>query len=419
MAAPVTILHLDMDAFFASVEILRHPELVGRPVVVGGDGPRGVVAAASYEARAYGVHSAMPSVRARRLCPDAVFLHGDHAHYGQVSARIMAILRDATPLVEPLSLDEAFCDVTGVLHAWRDVTALAESLRARIRATESLECGVGVGPTKLIAKLASKRAKPRVGRPGEGPRPGAGVVAIGEQDQLAFLHALPVRELWGVGPATRRRLESIGVHTVAELAAIPVPVLQSRFGDSAGRQLHDLAMGVDPRPVVADRTPRSIGHEETYRTDLVDRSVLDTEILRLADATARRLVEHGLQARTVQLKVRFADFSTVTRSTTFAQPAATTRVLARAARTMLGELDVDGGVRLLGVTGANLVDASADRQLTFDLDGPPTRASAEAAVDRVRSRFGAGAIASASLIVDGEVDVRRRGDQQWGKGPAR
>lgn len=404
-----------MDAFFASVEILRRPELRGRPVVVGGDGPRGVVAAASYEARSYGVHSAMPSVRARRLCPEAVFVHGDHAHYARVSARIMAILRDATPVVEPLSLDEAFCDITGVLHAHPDAVGLAQALRDRIRQQEGLECAVGVGASKLIAKLASKRAKPRVGPPGVGPDRGAGVVEVTTEDQLAFLHRLPVRELWGVGPATFARLEAIGVATVGDLAAIPPEVLRRRLGGAAGGQLHDLAMGVDHRAVVPDRAPRSIGHEETYSHDLVDRSRLGTELLRLADAAARRLIEHGLLARTVQLKVRFADFTTITRSHTFAQPTAVTRELAGAARTMLERIDVSAGVRLLGVTGTNLVDESTDRQLSLDLAGSDARRSAEAVVDRVRSRFGDAAIAPAALVVDGSLDVRRRGDQQWGR----
>lgn len=412
----MTILHLDMDAFFASVEILRHPELRGRPVVVGGDGPRGVVAAASYEARSHGVFSAMPAVRAKRLCPDAVFLHGDHAHYAEVSARIMAILRDATPLVEPLSLDEAFCDVTGVLHAHEDVRGLAEGLRKRVRDAEGLECAVGVGPTKLVAKLASKRAKPRPGPPGAGPEPGAGVVVVDRDEQLGFLHGLDVRELWGVGPATLARLTGIGVVTVGDLAAIPVTLLRRRFGPAAGAQLHDLAMGVDPRPVVADRTPKSIGHEETYLHDLVERRVLSTEVLRLADATAQRLGEHGLVARTVQLKVRFADFTTITRSHTLDRPTASTTELARTARDLLDAVDPAGGVRLLGVTGMNLVAADADRQLAFDLSGSGPRRATDEVVDRVRSRFGADAIAPAALVVDGRVDVRRRGDQQWGRG---
>jgi DNA polymerase-4 len=412
---PRVILHLDMDAFFASVEIQRHPELRGRPVVVGGDGPRGVVAAASYEARAYGVFSAMPSVRARRLCPDAVFLHGDHAHYSAVSRRIMAVLTEVTPLVEPLSLDEAFCDVTGVLHAYPDVKDLGTELRRRIRIGEGLECAVGVGPSKFVAKLASKRAKPRIGRPGSGPEPGVGVLVVGADEQRAFLDDLGVQEIWGVGPATLRRLTEIGVTTIGELATIPRTVLERRFGRASGAQLHALARGIDPRRVVADRAPKSLGHEETYERDLVAPERLRTEILRLADATAARLREHDLVARTVHLKVRFADFTTITRSRTFASATGSSRQLAVAARHLLADVDVGRGVRLLGVTASNLGHEDSARQLALDVDADASWRQTEKVVDDVRARFGADAIASAALISDGSLDVRRRGDQQWGR----
>ncbi len=405
-----------MDAFFASVEVLRRPELRGRPVVVGGDGPRGVVAAASYEARAYGIFSAMPSTRARRQCPDAVFVHGDHAHYSAVSGRIMALLRNVTPLVEPLSLDEAFCDVTGVLHAHDDdVAALGAELRRRIRDAEGLECAVGVGPSKFVAKLASKRAKPRIGRPGRGPGPGIGVLVVTAADQQAFLDGLDVSEIWGVGPATLARLADIGVRTIRELKAVPRAVLERRFGPANGAHLHALAHGVDPRPVVPDRSPKSVGHEETYVRDLVATSEIGTEVLRLADATAARLREHRLEGRTVQLKVRFADFTTITRSRTLAEPTASSRDLADAAARLIGDVDVTRGVRLLGVTAANLVAATADRQLTLDVDRTGPWHDTEQVVDDVRARFGPDAIAPAALLADGAIDVRRRGDQQWGR----
>lgn len=409
------ILHLDMDAFFASVEILRHPELRGQPVVVGGDGPRGVVAAASYEARAYGVHSAMPAVRARRQCPHAVFVHGDHRHYASVSRRIMAVLADVTPLVEPLSLDEAFCDVSGVARARDDVAALARGLRERIRAAEGLECAVGVGPSKFVAKLASKRAKPRVGPPGSGPSPGSGVLVIDPAAQQAFLESLDVAELWGVGPATLRRLTGIGVTTVGDLAAIPRSVLEHRFGAGAGSHLHDLAHGIDPRPVVPGRAPKSVGHEETYLDDLVARDALDTEVLRLSDATAARLHERRLVARTVQLKVRFADFTTITRSRTLPDPVASAGEIAAIARKLLADVDVTTGIRLLGVSTSNLTGESEARQLTLDVDTVGPRRATDAVVDDVRARFGHDAIAPAALISDGSIQVRRRGDQQWGK----
>ena len=404
-----------MDAFFASVEILRRPELRGRPVVVGGDGPRGVVAAASYEARAYGVHSAMPSVRAKRACPDAVFVHGDHAHYAEVSRRIMAVLRSITPLVEPLSLDEAFCDVTGVGHTHPDVAELGETLRRRIRDAEGLECAVGVGPTKFVAKLASKRAKPRVGRPGSGPSPGPGVLVVTEAGQQAFLTGLGVDEIWGVGPATLRKLTDIGVHTIGDLAAVPVTVLERRFGRAGGAQLHALAHGIDPRPVVPDRAPKSVGHEETYPRDLRDPAEVATEILRLADATAARLGDHGLEGRTVQLKVRYGDFTTITRSHTLAEPTASARTIAAEAKRLTADVDVARGIRLIGVTVANLAGTGAARQLTLDVDGDASWQHTERVVDDVRARFGPDAIAPAALLGAGALDVRRRGDHQWGR----
>lgn len=408
------ILHLDMDAFFASVEVLRHPELRGRPVVVGGDGPRGVVAAASYEARSYGVFSAMSSVRARRLCPDAVFLHGDHAHYAAVSRRIMEILRQVTPLVEPLSLDEAFCDVTGTRRTYPDVRVLATTLREEIRASEGLECAVGVGASKFVAKVASKHAKPRAGRPGAGPRPGPGILVVDADDQSAFLTPLPVREIWGVGPATLRRLSQIGVVTIGDLAATPPSALEHRLGTALGTQLHQLANGIDPRPVLADRPPKSIGHEETYNSDLVDPSQLSTEVLRLADATATRLHENGLECRTVQLKVRFADFTTITRAQTLSEPTASSRDLAATARRLLSAVDTTRAVRLLGVAVSNLMAPAQTRQLSLTLDDGSSR-STDGVVDAVRARFGPGAIAPAALVVGSELEVRRRGDQQWGK----
>lgn len=279
---------------------------------------------------------------------------------------------------------------------------------------------VGVGSSKLVAKLASKRAKPVVGRPGSGPGPGIGVLVVTPDDERQFLEALPVGELWGVGPATLKRLGALGVVTVGDLAAVPEQSLRTRFGATAGERLAALSRGVDTRPVVPDQAPRSVGHEETYVHDLADRAVMTTELLRLANATAARLVDHGLVGRTVQLKVRFGDFATITRATTFPEPTASARAVAIASRDLLAGVDTARGVRLLGVTVTNLSPESAARQLTLGLDGPdPGTAGswhdAEAVVDDVRARFGPGAIAPAALIADGTIDVRRRGDQQWGK----
>lgn len=412
-----TILHVDMDAFFVSVELLRHPELVGQPVVVGGAGVRGVVAAASYEARSYGVHSALGSVKARRLCPDAVFLPGDHAHYGEVSSRIMAILRSVTPLVEPLSLDEAFLDVTGVLHGERTGAEVAAEIRERIHRQESLSCAVGVAPTKFVAKVASKEAKPRVGRPGSPPTPGPGVVVVTSDGQLEFLHGLPVGVLWGVGPVTGRRLAELGVRTVGDLAELPLATLTRRIGSAAGLHLHQLANGVDPRPVVPDQVAKSVGHEETYATDHHSLATLGPELLRLTDATTARMRERGIVGRTVTVKVRYGDFRTVTRSHTFEDPTSSMRRVSRVARTLLESLDLRGGIRLLGVSMSGLEGAAdTSRQLRLGMDAEEDWVEAEQVIADIRARFGAGAIAPATLLDPSGLRVRGRGDQQWGPG---
>lgn len=403
-----------MDAFFASAELLRHPELAGQPVVVGGDGPRGVVAAASYEARSYGIFSAMSSAKAKRLCPDAVFLHGDHAYYATLSARIMSVVRDVTPLVEPLSLDEAFCDISGVLQGDTSPTQVATRLRQRIFDEQGLWCAVGIGPSKLIAKLASKLAKPIVGRPGNGPTPGAGVVCIPEHAQISFLHRQPVRSLWGVGPATARQLQGLGVATVGDVAALPCAVLERRIGVAAGRQIWNLAHGIDDREVVADLAPKSIGHEETYSVDLTDDKQIRTEIMRLGDATARRLHEKNLAARTITVKVRFADFQTVTRSITLSEHTESPTRIIPIACELFDRIERSDGVRLLGVSASGLTEPRGHHQLSFDELASTDRHDATDAVNAIRDRFGPDAIASATLLSKGRIGVRKRGDQQWG-----
>jgi len=420
-----TILHVDMDAFYASVELLRRPELRGRPVVVGGTGDRGVVAAASYEARSYGVYSAMPSVRARRLCPDAVFLPGDHAHYGEVSATIMELFRAVTPLVEPLSLDEAFLDVSGTRRLLGEPDEVATQLRGTVHDETGLWCSIGVAPNKFLAKLATNGAKPTASR--QGPVPGAGVYRVRPGEELTFLHALPVERLWGVGPATLAKLTPLGVRTVADLAALPRQLLVDRLGPGAGVHLHELSLGHDDRPVVPDAEPKSISHEETFAKDLVSMDALRTEVVKLSEAVAARLRHHGYRGRTVQLKVRYHDFSTVTRSHTLDEPTDRGTDLVHLAWSMLLRLPVERGVRLLGVGAANLTRGDEPRQpeqLSFDdlFGDAPVPSSTEvstaprewdranSAVDAIRDRFGSDLIGPARLA----GRPFRAGQQQWG-----
>ncbi len=392
------ILHVDMDAFFVACEQLRRPELVGRPVIVGGTGHRGVVAASSYEARAYGIHSAMPTAHARRLCPTATFLPGDHAYYGEVSRRVMAILRSYTPLVEPISQDEAFLDVTGARGLFGRPPVIAASIRARVWDEERLTCSVGVAPNKLLAKLASEAAKPRASL--DGPEPGLGVKVVEPEQALAFLHDHPVRALWGVGPATLARLERLGVRTIGDLAELPELALITTLGTAHGQHLWALAQGTDDRPVVPDQAPKSIGHEETFARDHHSLETLEREAVRMADSVAGRLRAHDLAGRTVTLKVRFGDFRTITRSTTLLELVDTGPAIARAAKVLLANVDPTPGVRLLGVSVSGLA-AGAERQLSL-LDGEAGAAGwddASRAVDAIRDRFGADAIGPAGSAV--------------------
>ncbi len=438
MSRGATILHVDMDAFYASVEVLLRPELAGQPVIVGGAGPRGVVASCSYEARAFGIHSAMPSTQARRLCPDAVFLSGRFDVYHDYSRRIHEVFHAYTPVVEGIALDEAFLDVAGARRLFGSPGDIARAIRSRIREELGLWSSVGVASSKLLAKLASEAAKPHASR--RGPVPGEGVVEVAPGGELAFLHPLPVEALWGVGPATAKRLTRFGVVTVGDLAQIPRESLVAALGHAHGTALHDLAWARDTRPVEPDRETKSIGHEETYRHDLDERERLQEEVVRMADSVASRLRAAGLAGRTVTLKVRFADFVTITRSATGAQPLDTGPEIARLATDLLAQVDIARGVRLLGVSVANL-SADAGRQLRLDdwaagPDGPGSWSEAAGAVDAVRARFGDAAVGPAALVrrappagpsaqdsggaAEGDTEerpglrVKRLGDTQWG-----
>jgi DNA polymerase IV len=407
------ILHVDMDAFFVSVELIDHPELRGRPVIVGGAGDRGVVAAASYEARAYGVHSAMSSVRARRLCPHAVFLSGRHDRYAEVSRQVMDVFVSFTPLVEPISLDEAFLDVTGAERLHGRPTTVAHAIRRRVLDEVSLTCSVGVAPSKFVAKLASEAAKPTASV--SGPQPGLGVKVVGEDEVDAFLFPLPVSALWGVGPATLDRLSRLGVTTVGELAALPVEVVTGSIGNAAGQHLHALANGIDERAVEPDRPLKSVGHEETFPRDHHTHASLEREIVRLSDAVGTRLRRHGLAGRTLTLKVRFSDFHTITRSSTFVLPTDSTSAITRGAKDLLAAVDPTPGVRLIGVSISGLSDGSA-RQLTLDDAASPGWDGATQAVDAIRERFGTASIGPATLADQGRLRVRREAEAPWGPG---
>ena len=407
-----------MDAFYVSVELRRRPDLVGKPVVVGGTGSRGVIAAASYEARRYGVFSAMPSSRARRLCPQAVFLPGDHELYAQVSAEVHEIFQSVTPFIEPLALDEAFLDVTGAQRLLGDAVTIAHHVRAEVWRRLELRCSVGVAPNKFLAKLASKAAKPVAG-PG-GVREGPGVLEIPVGGELAFLHSLPVKALWGVGPATLERLNNLGVHTVRDLADLDEPSLVAALGVAQGRHLHQLAWAVDDRPVEVDRAPKSIGHEETFDRDLHTVDQLRRQLVALSDGVAGRLRRHGAGARTLTLKVRFAGFHTITRSVTLPSPVTTAHAILQAVEPLLEAIDPSPGVRLVGVTASNF--GAPAEQLSFagfdDLAGPAADEgdweAAETTMDAIRSRFGATAIGPASSVTPRGLKIVRKGAQQWG-----
>lgn len=385
-----SILHCDLDAFYASVEQLHDPALVGRPVIVGGLGGRGVVAAASYEARTYGVHSAMPMHRARRLCPDGVFLAPRFDAYHDASRSVMAILRSYSPLVEPIALDEAFLDVSGARRRFGPGREIAVAIRERVRRETGLTVSVGVAGTKFLAKLASDRSKPD------------GLLVIEPGEELAFLHPLPVRSLWGVGPQTQKRLTALGVRTVGDLAALGEDTLVAALGEARGRHLHALAHNVDDRAVEPERAVKSIGHEETFPVDHSDADLLRREVTHLADRTAARLRASGHRGRTVQLKVRYGDFRTITRSRTLAHPTDLAAEIAATARALLDAVDVGPGIRLLGVSIQQLVEDATP--LALDLDGGAgpadagRRAALEDSIDTVRSRFGPDSVRPARLV---------------------
>ena len=380
------ILHVDMDAFYASVEIVKDPSLRGKPVIVGGQGGRGVVTSASYEARAFGVRSAMPMITAHRLCPDAVYLPNVFDDYQDFSKRIRTVFDSYSPLVEPLSLDEAFLDVAGSVKLFGPPVDIAGRIKSDI-AGLGLPCTVGVAPNKFLAKLASTRGKPN------------GLLVVKSDAVARFLDPLPVDALWGVGAVTAETLRRLGLETVGDVAAMPRRTLERALGDSLGAHLHNLARGIDERAVTPHEPAKSVGSEETFSFDLDDTSEILREILRLADRTAARLRAKSLCGRTVTLKVRFSNFKTITRSRTVGAELDTAAEIYSAVKDLYLKLDPQRPrIRLLGVSVTSLVPGPPRRQLLLGEGRPTPWNEAAGAVDDIRRRFGEGAVTPATLL---------------------
>lgn len=379
-----TILHVDMDSFFVEVERLRDPSLRSRPVAVGGVGPRGVIASASYEAREFGVRSAMPTSTARRLCPDMKVVSPSHGVYSEMSVLVFEVFHTFTPMVEGLSLDEAFLDVAGLTRHYQSSVEVAEAVRASIRSRLGLPCSVGIAPTKFVAKLASEEAKPD------------GIRHVTAAGQLRFLHALPIDHLWGVGPATLAGLARFGVSTVGELSEIPEGSLSSALGPAHSRHLLDLANGIDPRPVEPDSESKSISAEETFPEDLVDADRLEVVLLSQSQRLAGRLRRGGLRARTITLKLRFSDFRTITRSHTSSDGVDSPRDLFRVARGLLASSYQGAPVRLIGLGCTSLVPGGRPHQMAIGADDAWDQVSEM--VHAARERFGERAVEPARLL---------------------
>jgi DNA polymerase-4 len=384
------VLHVDMDAFYASVAIRDHPELRGLPVVVGG-GHRGVVLSATYEARLHGVRSAMPMTRARRMCPHAIVVPPDFTDFEAVSSSVMEMFRSITPLVEPISIDEAFLDVSGSLRRFGSPSEIGEYLRARIHDEQRITCSVGVASSATLAKMASRRAKPD------------GLYVVGRDQVTGFLHPMGVEELYGVGEKTVEQLHRLGLRTVGDLAHTPIDVLRRALGASTGSRLHALSWGVDDRRVTPrrglDEPDKSMGNNETFGRDTDDPAVVQRELLRLSAKVAARLRAAEVYGRTVTLRVRFSDFTTITRSRTLRDATNLTPEIYATAADLYAALGLQRArIRLVGVRVEGLVDATrATRQLVLGerLHGWE---DAEKAVDRAVLRFGKQAVRPATLL---------------------
>lgn len=382
-----TILHVDMDAFYASATLLSHPDLVGTPVIIGAAGRRGVVLSATYEARAFGVTSAMPMSRAQRLCPRATILPPDHALYARISAAVMEVFRSVTPVVEPLSLDEAFLDVSGALRRLGSPATIGAHIRDVVADEQRITCSVGVAPTKFVAKLASGLAKPD------------GLVVVPVDEVVPFVQQLPVAALWGVGERTEEALTRLGLRTVADLAHTPLATVTRALGEATGQHLHDLAWGRDPRPVEPEQRERSIGSDETFAYDIDDPVLIHRHLLALSERTAARVRAAGLAGRTVSIKVRFADFTTITRSRTLREPTDVSREIYETATGLYDALGLQRArIRLVGVRMEKLGPVEL-APIQGRLDEPDHGwRDADRAIDRASARFGAGVVRPAALI---------------------
>lgn len=385
-----TILHVDMDAFFASVSELDYPQYKGKPLVVGA-GARGVVLSANYAARKFGIKAAMPVSRAQRMAPNAIFIPPDHERYSQVSRKVMEIFYEFTPHVEPLSLDEAFLDVTGSRKLFGSGRNIAELIRKRVFASEKITCSVGIATTKFIAKLASGRCKPN------------GILEIAHDRVLTFLHPLPVSEIWGVGPKTNEELQALGLRTVADIANTPLETLKRALGPSSGVSLYELAWARDYREVVADAPEKSISAAETFAYDLEDQDEIFRELLRLTERAGARLRARSLRSKTIGLKVRFSDFSNLTRSKTLPLSISGSHEIYEVVKDLYLGLQIAGSrIRLLGVSLEQLVDQSgAVEQLELG-EREVGWSQAQVAIDRAIARFGSGSVKPARLVGEGD-----------------
>jgi DNA polymerase-4 len=382
------ILHIDMDAYYASVEIRDNPHLADKPVIIGGSPTgRGVVSTANYIARKYGVHSAMPTSQAIRLCPHATFIRPRMAHYAAISKQIRGIFHRYTDLVEPLSLDEAFIDVSGSRRLFGDAVAIAELIKASIANELGLTASAGVAPNKFLAKVASDLEKPN------------GLVVVARDAIQSFLDPLPVSRVWGVGAQTQMKLAGYGVHTIAQLRQLSLDTLKSAFGIHS-EHFWRMARGLDTRAVVPDREAKSISHETTFQRDLTDRESLQAWLLDLTDQVARRMRRCKLVGRTVQLKIRYSNFETIARSCTLAEPTHSTDTFARTALELFSQSHIrfDRGIRLIGM-GVDKLSQNRPVQLTlFDQDDAARSKRIDKATDEIREKFGTWALKRGSSL---------------------